>query len=493
MLSIHSLQNLIATVLKNIIIISNIIPIVANFFFFIIFIYIILTTTFFFKKFDKFLKNTISTFFWMFNIFLLFFIVLKFFFNNYVNKLNYLHKLTLFKVDTTWFFVNFFGETLTLLCILTTIISWFYLSERYSFTQNTNNFYFLIFTVLTINMVNTLDILLMFLFFEFTFLPSLFFVYSLGYSKKVDKTIKYLLIWTLAGSFLVLCTISYIFSITKSTSLIFLKSYNFSFLEKNIIYFLLLIGFGIKIPLWPFHYWLTKVHVEAPTGFSIFLSGFLVKTAVYCFFLVNNIFKGEFSIYLTLTWVLWGSFESSIRMWSVTDIKKLIAFATIQEMNLILVLYIVLSNNNYTFVNLFLLMHGVLSALMFFLVDQIQKKFQTRNINSLSGLSTFCPNLVIIIWLMILTFRGFPLFCKFLIEWELLLNLVLNYSIFGVFIFFTINIFGILGFTRIWLVVLYGQPSKLLIKSSDILKNDLIFGIFLIFILFLLSFLIFIF
>jgi NADH:ubiquinone oxidoreductase subunit 4 (subunit M) len=55
-----------------------------------------------------------------------------------------------------------------------------------------------------------------------------------------------------------------------------LNSENLAFIS-----FLFFIGFGVKIPVWPFHYWLTRVHVEASTGFSIFLSGFLVKAAVF--------------------------------------------------------------------------------------------------------------------------------------------------------------------------------------------------------------------
>jgi len=36
-------------------------------------------------------------------------------------------------------------------------------------------------------------------------------------------------------------------------------------------------GFGVKIPIWPFLSWLLKAHVEASVEFSILLSGFIVK------------------------------------------------------------------------------------------------------------------------------------------------------------------------------------------------------------------------
>ncbi|MCA9496482.1 MAG: hypothetical protein KC589_06055 [Nanoarchaeota archaeon] len=84
-------------------------------------------------------------------------------------------------------------------------------------------------------------------------------------------------------------------------------------------------------------------------------------------------------------------------MWSSSDIKRLIAFATIQEMNLILSFYLILPNTSHTFVNIFLIMHGILSGLMFFLVDQVQKRFQTRNLVALGGLSVKNTFLTIVI------------------------------------------------------------------------------------------------
>lgn len=42
----------------------------------------------------------------------------------------------------------------------------------------------------------------------------------------------------------------------------------------------LFLGFAVKVPVWPCTSWLLKVHVEASSEFSIYLSGFLVKVGV---------------------------------------------------------------------------------------------------------------------------------------------------------------------------------------------------------------------
>jgi NADH-quinone oxidoreductase subunit M len=100
----------------------------------------------------------------------------------------------------------------------------------------------------------------------------------------------------------------------KSLELTTLNMVKFSYLEQTFISLFFFIGFGIKIPVWPFHYWLTKVHVEAPTGFSIFLSGFLVKTAFFCFSYVYIIFTNKVATLVCVSIVVWGALDSSIRM-----------------------------------------------------------------------------------------------------------------------------------------------------------------------------------
>ena len=490
MISLHYFNEIRYFYFYLLVMVNYLTPVFINFIFSVFLIFILIFNNFY-TTYKRFFKKTILTLYWlMINFFLIFFL-LKFIGTFYViNKSSAIFLADFTSNENTS--LNITGDTIILLCIIITILSWILLSERYLNNSSVNVFYFTVFTVLTVNMVYTKNILIMFIFFEFIFLPSLFFVYTLGYSKKVEKTIKYLLIWTFLGSFIVLSAIVYVFSTTQSLNLDFIRLFKFSFLEKTIIGFLFFIGFGVKIPIWPFHYWLTKVHVEAPTGFSIFLSGFLVKTALYCFIVCYSIFKSQFMTYLLLTWVLWGSLDASIRMWSSTDIKRLIAFATIQEMNLILSFFLILPNTSYMFVNVFLIMHGVLSGLMFFLVDQVQKRYQTRNLMGLGGLSTKNTLLTVCIWFMILIFRGFPIFVKFLIEWELLILLFENFSIIGVLIFLFITIFGVLGFCRVWFIVLYGQPTNSNIRSVDLLKNDLIIAsIFIITLLFLNFFILF--
>lgn len=436
--------------------------------------------------------NKCNKFFILYFYFLSCIFILLFLFKFYLS-FKIVHSFKAYSLLQYSLYATYFSDVLVLLALIITLIAWIYLSERYLHTNSFFIFYFFIFTVITVNMVYTNNLLMIFVFFELLFLPSLFFVYKFGYAKKVEKTIGFLLIWTLTGSFLALMGLAYIVSVYDTLDFSMLSHILFTKNEKISLFLIFFVGFGIKVPLWPFHYWLTKVHVEAPTGFSIFLSGFLVKTAFFCLTYFFNLFVDQQTLLLSIAIVMCGFVDASFRMWGSTDIKRLIAFATIQEMNLIVLFLLLTSNSNFIFLNLFLFVHGILSAFLFFLVDNIQKRSQTRNLSALSGFSFFAPRLSYLIWCAILIFRGFPLFIKFFIEWELLSVLLINFGLLGFLFFFLTSVFGVLGFCRIWFIILYGQPSTTLVNQVDILRRDWIIGVCLVFILFCCSIFIFLF
>lgn len=362
-------------------------------------------------------------------------------------------------------FQQYFGDTLILLVILITFFSWWFLSERYIFKNKFLVFYLLIFFFCTINMVSTTHFIVMFTFFEFIFFPSIFFAYSLSYSKKAEKTIEYLVLWTLTGAMIAFAGFGLLFYLTGTTDFLTSSSYYFSFFEIIGLFSLFFIGFGVKIPLWPFYYWLTKVHVEAPTGFSMFLSGFLVKTAFFCFSQLFYFLFIEASFNLAVSLILWGICDASSRMWSLLDIKRLIALATVQEMNMIVLFLFILSNSNYTILNSFLLIHGLLSVFFFFLVDMIYKQTQTRNLTILGGLSLTSFKLLFFIWIAILIYRGFPIFSKFFIEWELTTSLLQNLLSFGFLLILFFSMLGAGSFFKHWTSAAYSSPEYLSIQN----------------------------
>lgn len=409
-------------------------------------------------------------------IFIKFFVTI-FFFKKYSISISTLASSTVqlkYVVPSMIFTLNgsILSDTILLLAFSSGLVCVYLLGEK-NLAKYISNMSFFVFFYLAITiMVYTTNLLIMFIGFECLFLPTLFFVYKHAYVQRSDKTLRVLLYWTLCGAFLVLSSLAYIFFKYKTLNFYQLSCLPFTDNENIILYGCLFLGFGVKVPVFPFHYWLTKIHVEAPAGFSIFLSGFLVKAAIYCFYYFNLIFQTTLSIQVVSTIAFLGVMESSIKMWNQTDFKKLIAFATIQEMNLILYLLINLSNSlNYSLI-LFILIHGWLSTLMFFLVDVVQKKTITRNIVSISGLAFSFPAVKFVIWLVIILFSGFPLTVKFTIEWQILASLASQSKYVMMFVFFVALVIGTVGFVKQMFIILYGLPAKELKINNQISRKD---------------------
>lgn len=372
--------------------------------------------------------------------------------------------------------VNFNGSILSdvivLLAFSSGTICVYLLGEKNLSKYVSNINYFSMFFIAILIMVYTTNLLVIFISFELLFLPTLYFVYTHGYVERADKTLKILLYWTLGGAFLVLTTLSYLYFKYKTLNFYFLNKIEFSQYECFWLIFCIFIGFGIKVPVIPFHYWLTKIHVEAPAGFSIFLSGFLVKAALYCFFMFNLIINHWLSVYLITIIAFLGIIEASFKMWMQTDFKKLIAYATIQEMNLIL--YLLIGTQNILDYNLimFILIHGWLSTLMFFLVDVIQKKTSSRNIFELSGIAYNTPSIRFAIWVILIIFTGFPLTVKFVIEWEILTTLLIVSPNFQILFFFVVAVIGVMGFMKQMAIIMYGMHRRQQEVSLVISKRD---------------------
>lgn len=364
------------------------------------------------------------------------------------------------------------SDIVLLLAFSSGMVCVYLLGEKNLAKYVSNSSIFVFFYLSLIVMVYTTNLLVMFIGFEFLFLPTLFFVYKHGYVQRTDKTLKVLLYWTLSGAFLVLSSLTYMYYKYKTLNFYTLSNTTFTDNENFYLYIAIFLGFGVKVPIFPFHYWLTKIHVEAPAGFSIFLSGFLVKAAIYCFYFFNLIFQSQLSLQLVTAVALFGVAESSIKMWNQTDFKKLIAFATIQEMNLILFLLVNLQNTvNYSLI-LFILIHGWLSTLMFYMVDVIQKKTQTRNIVALSGLAYVFPTMKFIMWLVIILFSGFPLTVKFSIEWQILALLTMQSQYVTMVIFFIVLVIGTIGFVKQMFIILYGMPRKGFTVNNQLSRRD---------------------
>jgi len=153
--------------------------------------------------------------------------------------------------------------------------------------------------------------------------------------------------------------------------------------------------------------------------------------------------------FLFLVFCLISVIDSTLKMIVQVDLKKLIAYATVQEMGLILMLMLISNKYMLFYTGLFIITHTILSSLFFFIVDCIYKRYKTRTTNGVFGIFNESFFLGIFILISLFLYLGFPFTIKFFIELKLFLFLFSYNYIILVFIVFLLNFLGSFFFAKI--------------------------------------------
>lgn len=109
-----------------------------------------------------------------------------------------------------------------------------------------------------------------------------------------------------------------------------------------------------------------------------------------------------------------------------TDLKKIIAYASIAHMNYV-VLGLFVTNIIGITGSIFLMIgHGIVSAGLFFMVGFLYDRYKTRVVKYYSGLVTFMPLYASCFFILTLANMSFPGTCNFIGEALILLGVIQN-------------------------------------------------------------------
>nr|YP_010373845.1 NADH dehydrogenase subunit 4 [Cletomorpha raja]UPI55385.1 NADH dehydrogenase subunit 4 [Cletomorpha raja] len=240
----------------------------------------------------------------------------------------------------------------------------------------------LLFLILTFSIFN---LFMFYLFFESSMIPTLFLIFGWGYQPERFLAGLYLLFYTLFASFPLLVGIFYIFNTCNSLCyfLIYLDSGFYLYLS-------LVLAFLVKIPMFLFHFWLPKAHVEAPVSGSMILAGVLLKLGGYGLYRVL-IFMNIFYNYVWVIVSLFGTFVVGILCLVQVDIKSMIAYSSVAHMGL--VIGGIMTCYYYGFLGSLILMigHGLCSSGLFALANMIYERSHSRSLLINKGFITFMP------------------------------------------------------------------------------------------------------
>ena len=180
----------------------------------------------------------------------------------------------------------------------------------------------------------SLNTILFLLGFEVILVIMYFLINNWGSKLYKIRSSFYLLLFTIFGSLFLFIALVILYVITGSTNFILLENFQSSLNQQCSLSLLFICGFGMKVPIFPFHIWLPEVHTETYTSGSVILAGILLKLGVYGFIRFSFFPIGiKYWSPLMFTLTLMGIILPSINVLAQYDLKKIIAYSSISHMN----------------------------------------------------------------------------------------------------------------------------------------------------------------
>ena len=234
------------------------------------------------------------------------------------------------------------------------------------------------------------NLLLFFLFYELELIPLYLLIAIWGGAQRGYAATKFLIYTAVSGILILAAFLGLTWSSGSSTfDYEPLLAQALPLGQQFLLLGALLVGFGIKIPLVPFHTWLPDAHVEASTPVSVLLAGVLLKLGTYGLLRFGLGLFPEAWMALApwlATWaavsVLYGAFMAIAQK----DMKKMVAYSSIAHMGYVLLAAAAATPLSLVAAILQMLSHGLISALLFLLVGVVYQKTGSRDLDVLCGL-----------------------------------------------------------------------------------------------------------
>ena len=372
----------------------------------------------------------------------------------------------LFVVTNNMTMTNFYYGTLSILTlsfqlnfvssILLILISFIgiFIPLRYSSSPG----FFVLLQFLLFSLVGiftTRDFILFYIFWEMVLIPSFFVIGIWGGKSKNYAAMKFF-IYTHVGSVFMLLGIFTMYftegasNFSMSTLISGIGSVPMAY--QAFVIFGFLFAFLIKLPTIPLHSWLPDAYVEAPSEGTVFISSLLSKMGAFGLLVIfspifmASSFAGSTAVPIAL--IALGIFSlsySALVALYQKDLKRMMSYTSIGHMSFITIAvggFLYLNGTNPLASQLLyygavfqLISHGIIIAMIFALVDTLEKAAGTRQIPSLGGLARKLPVLSFLILAAFLASVAIPGFSGFVGEISILLG---SYAVLKYYLIFVL-------------------------------------------------------
>ena len=322
------------------------------------------------------------------------------------------------------------GISLLLVLLTTFLTPLIILSSLGHATHKPSAFYglILLMEMAFIGVFSAYDGLVFYIFWELALIPAYFICAVWGGNDRIRITFKFF-IYTFTGSLFMLVALIYLYFRTPaphSFEIVYLYAAHLTIKEQDWIFLAFFLAFAIKIPIFPFHTWQPDTYTEAPAEGTMLLAGIMLKMGTYglirfllpiCPIAVKE--WGWIALALSVTGIIYAS-VIAIRQ---SDMKRLIAYASIAHVGLIAAGIFALTQKALEGAVIQMVSHGINITGLFIIISLIEKRMKTRKIPRIEGMATHAPWLAAIFMILLLASIGLPLTNGFIGEFLLLLGI----------------------------------------------------------------------
>jgi len=212
----------------------------------------------------------------------------------------------------------------------------------------------------------------------------------------IEAGFKYL-IMSVAGSATILLSMSFLYGMTGTLNFAALADSLANATSEGWLYItvaLIIVGFGIKAAIVPFHTWLPDAHSAAPSPVSAMLSGVMVQTGAYALIRVLLLVFGSMQSVWQMTLAVFAiltMFGGNIMALLQNDLKRLLAFSTVAQMGYILFGFAIATPYGLSASLFHVMNHAIMKTLLFLCAGAFIRQTKTRDLRKLRGIRRAMP------------------------------------------------------------------------------------------------------